>query len=105
MIGMGAAMTMAKKSRATQLFRKLDVNHDNRISSGAVYNGLSQLDHSLTEDQLSYAASLHKSMDLKGFLEIYTRLELGNNDGLHSSVIRHEVQTLLYRLSLFTTRW
>merc|ERR1711981_352314 len=73
-------MTPAKKSRATKLFRKLDVNHDNRISSGAVYSALSQLDRSLTEDQLSYAASRRKTMDLNAFLEIYTRLELETCD-------------------------
>ena len=73
------AMTAAKKARATKLFRKLDIDHNNRISSGAVYSALSQLDRNLTEEQLDYAASRHKTLDLKGFLAIYSRLELGNS--------------------------
>merc|ERR1712048_1497275 len=74
------SMTAAKKARATKLFRKLDIDHNNRISSGAVYSALSQLDRNLTEEQLDYAASRHKTLDLKGFLAIYSRLELDTCD-------------------------
>ena len=78
---MGTALSPAKKARAAQLFHRLDANHDNHLSRGAVYSALSQLDKSLTEDQLSYGAGLNKNTDLKSFLEVYSRLELGKNDG------------------------
>ena len=80
MIGMPVALTAEKKARATKLFRKLDVDHNNRIPSGALYRALSQLDHSLTEDQLNYATSLHKTISLKDFLSLYSRLELDHGD-------------------------
>ena len=78
-IGIRVGLTAEKKARATKLFRKLDVDHNDRIPSGALYSALSQLDRSLTEDQLNYAASHHKTISLKDFLSLYSRLEHGHS--------------------------
>ena len=90
---MGTALSKAKRTRAAQVFHRLDANHDNHLSRGAVYSALSQLDKSLTEDQLSYGAGLHKNTDLKSFLEVYSRLELGKNDGLKYPYPAYQLQT------------
>ena len=68
---------MAKIAHATQLFRQSDADHNGLITSGAVYHALSQLDRALTEDELDYAASLHKTFRLSDLLDIYARLERG----------------------------
>ena len=74
-------LSAAKVARATRLFRALDVDRNDHITSGAVYKALSQLDPTLTEQQLDYAASLRNTFLLSDLLDVFARLERGDDSG------------------------